>query len=229
MNQLNLQHVKLKPSEHPPGELSDKIHYKCRFCGKTSGLATEIREVCERIAGPDHFYCPFCVRNGYYTKSTKDVLVLSFRSILGYFYYALYCSKSRQLRSMWVSEIQDYADAHAKVGLQNPVFNYDSETYLWFVDFSKVGTGRKKIAVDEVLKTITNILSCFNLYEHSQGGAHAYYNKFRDAVVKFHTHRYRPQGRPFLIPTLTGKINVFPKGIKMEDIRDFTPDQLRSK
>lgn len=227
MSQLNLQHVKLKPSEHPPGELSDKIHYECRFCGKTCGLATETREICERIAGPDHFYCPFCIRHGYYTKASQHILVLSFRGIFGHFYYNFYCCKNRHGRQMWLSEIRDYIETHAKVGLQNPLFNYDPDTYLWFVDFSKVGTGRKKVAVEEVLKTVTNILSCFNLYQHSGTQINGLYNKYREAIVKFHSHRYRPKDRPFLIPTITG--GMFPKGMKSEDTRNFTPENLRAK
>lgn len=125
---------------------------------------------------------------------------------------------------MWLSEISDYIKAHEQAGLQNPVFHYDPETYLWFVDFSKVGNGRKKIEIEDVLKTVMNILTCFNLYEYANGGMHSFYNKYRDAIVKFHEQRYRPEDRPFLIPTL--QMRDLPKGITVEDTRAFTSHSM---
>jgi len=228
MNLLNLQKVKLKPANDPPvGELSDKIHYECHFCGKTCGLSLENREICERISGGDFFYCPFCVRHDYYTKSSQHILPLSFRSVMGYFYHALYSNK---VRKMWLSEIKDYESEHVKIGLQSPIFNYDPDTCLWFIDFSKVGHGRKKVEVEEVLKTVMNILACFNLYEHLHGNPNRFYEKYREAIVKFHENRYRPNDRRFLIPTLTTVGNAdFPKGITMESTRDFLPNKMRTK
>ena len=151
--------------------------------------------------------------------------MLSFRGVIGYLYHRKYIKKD-----LWYSELADFIDSHAEVGLENPVFNYDPETYLWFIDFSKVGISRRKIKVKDVMKTIINIMACFNLYDHiSQNEMVDFYNKYKEAVDKFATERYRPEGKPILIPSLTGIYQLDKDKISIEDIKAFTAADFISK
>jgi len=215
--------VNLVPVEKHPehGELADKIYYECMFCGKRVGLYPQERNVCEKLSGDD-FYCVFCLRNNFYTKNNRNILILSFRAIIGYYYYNFYLNGKK----MYFSQIEDYISAHVKVGLKNPIFNYDPDTMYWFIDFSKVGRGNKKIKINDVLKTIVNIGACFNLDANLCNNRSAViYERYKEAIEKFYSSRWRPQGKKILIPTLQGcdtaSGNTAP-GIKYEDTRNFS-------
>jgi hypothetical protein len=222
---INAQDVKLEQrQEDLKGELSDRIHQQCCFCEKTLGLYPPQRRLCERLSG-DSFYCVFCLRHGFNTKANRHVLVMSFRAIAGYYYYEKYQYANH--RQLWVSEIEDYLDAHEAVGLQNPVFSYDPESMLWFVDFNKVGRGRRKIRIHDVLKTVVNILACFNLPEHvTTLKMPKLYQKYSEAIEKFYTQRYRPDDRRLLIPTLQNCGVWESKKYGMENTRCFCSPKL---
>jgi hypothetical protein len=226
---INEQKVTLKKVEPgKDGKLADRAYYECEFCWKTVGFHPVNREVCETIAGGS-FYCPFCLRHDLHTKKSKDVLVISFRAILGTFYYGFYLGNVRVNKQMWFSEIQDYIKVHVETGLQNPIFSYDPETMLWFVDFSKVGRGKKKVPLESVLKTVLSILSCFNLkYNFPHGDIQIMYEKYEEAIQRFYSHRYRPSDKKFLIPTLTTLMNET-KGFKLENTRNFSQKKMLIK
>lgn len=99
---------------------------------------------------------------------------------------------------------------------------YDQETYLWFIDFSRVGTGKKEIPIIEVHRTIVDILTCFNL-EHFLGpdAPIEMFTKYQDAIDLFYEKRFRPKRRKLLIPTLT----CFEAS--SEKFRDFIPKNLK--
>ena len=221
---LNILDVNLVPVEKKPenGELADKIYYECMFCGKRVGLYPEQRYICEKLSGED-FYCVFCLRNNFYTKNNRNILVLSFRAIVGYYYYNFYINN----RKMYFSQIEDYISMHVKAGLKNPIFYYDPETMLWFIDFSKVGRGSKKLKTGEVLKTIVSILACFNLDDNmSNNKSPVLFERYKEAIEKFYTSRWRPEGKRILIPTLQGCENLFTKPSVFEDTRHFTHKRL---
>lgn len=222
MAESNQQKVTLKKlSNFNNGKLAETVYHECNFCHKTVGLHALNREICDKLSG-NFFFCPFCLRHGLNTKNNKDFLVLSFRAIIGYFYYSLYLHKLRIGGSvMRFAEIQDYIDSHVEVGLQNPLFSYDPETMLWFVDFSKVGRGNKKVPIKDIQKTVLNIIACFNLKIHfPHTDIHPMVEKYQEAIDKFYSHRYRPEGVRFLIPTLQG-IGGDTKNFKMETSRSF--------
>ena len=220
------QKVKIVPKEDtPPGELSDIVHYECAFCMKTIGLHAAQRKLCEKLSGSE-FYCPFCLRHGFNSKANKHVLVMSFRAIAGYYYYEKYVYTNN--RNLWISEIRDYMDRHEATGLQNPVFVYDPSTFQWFVDFSKIGRGKRKVRVAEVYKTTINILSCFNLTEHIPIVKMAkFYEKYREAIEKFYTQRYRPEGKRLLIPTLQGCGIYDSKKFSIDNTKVLSPKHLQ--
>jgi hypothetical protein len=129
--------------------------------------------------------------------------MMTYRSIIGYYYYAFY--KKPQKKVMWLSQIKEYVESHQKAGLQNPIFKYDPESMLWFVDFSKVGTGRRQLPLEEVYKTVISTLASFNLYDtcpHIR--MHKLYDKYREAIEIFYKQRSRPADKKILNPTLIG-------------------------
>lgn len=202
-----------------PGELSNKIVEKCVFCQKPIVINACNSFVIKKLSGPERTFCPFCLRNGFYTKRNKHILVLSFRSLIASLYYQNYV----QNRKLWLSQIQEYIDAHESVGLKNPLFLYDPETYLWFIDFSRVGVGKKNLPVIEVHRTIVDILTCFNLEHFFGPSCYAeMFPKYRDAIDLFYEKRFRPKRRKMLIPT-------FPTHVKVssDKFRNFLPRNLK--
>lgn len=187
------------------GELAEKTYSICECCTKCVGLYKVERNLCERLTADGHFYCGFCIRHRFNTRNNRDVLIMSFRSIIGFFYDYLYKDKSE----ISFSQVQDYVQLHQKVGLQNPIFYYDEESMLWFVDFSRVGRGKRKLPLKDVLQTTMGILSCFNLSQVvSDANMHKIFEKYRGAIEKFCSHRYRPEGRWLLVPTLSGCVTA---------------------
>ena len=223
---INSQNVVLnKKEESLTNKLSEIIYYECAFCEKTEGLYTAQRKICEKLSGAD-YYCTNCLRHGFNTKLNKNILPLSFRAIPGYFYYELYLYAIT--RKMWIGEINDYIISHEMAGNLNPVFTYDQESMLWFIDFNKVGKGRKKIKLSDVMKTISNILVCFNLQDNIPTVKTAkLYEKYNEAITKFYTHRYRPNEKKLLIPTLSG-CGVWDtnKKFNLENTRGFTSTKM---
>jgi hypothetical protein len=203
-----------------PGELSSKIVEKCIFCQKSIEINACNALVIKKLSGPERTFCPFCLRHGFYTKRNKHILILSFRSLIASLYYHTYASHTRKL---WLSQIQEYIEAHEYIGLKNPVFFYDPETYLWFIDFSRVGTGKKEVPIIEVHRTILNILTCFNLANFlGPDSPNEIFVKYRDAIDLFYEKRFRPKRRRMLIPT-------FPTHLKIaaEKFRNFLPKNLK--
>jgi hypothetical protein len=221
--------VELCPVKHDlGGELAKKIYYECAFCGKKEALYADSRHLYEKLSG-DEFYCCFCLRHGFNTKNNKNVLILSFRSILGYYYNAFYLHPVTPDKRMYLCEIQDYADSHAEVGLKNPVFYYDPTTYLWFIDFSRIGKDKKKVKLEEVFKTISNMLACFNLRHYFYNiKISSFYFKLEESIEKFYHSRYRPDNRPQCVPTLAGCLDYITvhKSFTLEETRYFTPEHF---
>jgi len=203
-----------------PGELSNKVLEKCVFCHKSIILNANNSFTIKKLSGPERTFCPFCLRNGFYTKKNKHILILSFRSIIASLYYHNYLISNRKL---WLSQIHEYIDIHEKVGLKNPLFSYDPESYLWFVDFTRVGQGKKNLPLIEVHRTIIDILTCFNM-EHFFGpcSQEDTFSKYRDAINLFYEKRFRPRKRRMLIPTFPTNLKLSP-----EKFRNFLPRNLK--
>jgi hypothetical protein len=202
------------------GELSEDFFQKCSFCEKTVELVPFNRKIIEKFNDTKNFYCPFCIRNNFYTKNRYNVLCFSFRGIIGYFYYFLYHNNK-----IWFSEIEDYIDSHVQTGLLNPLFVYDQENLIWFVDFSKIGKTKRKVLLEEVNKTIINILVCFNLHDNIPLiNMVILYNKFQLAFLNFYEKRKRPEKKRILIPTLSGCIEG--KKEFFEKCRNFTKKDM---
>jgi hypothetical protein len=222
------QEIELSPiAPASSGELSDNLYLECCFCGKTSGFYPRMRKLCERLSGPD-FYCDFCLRHGFNRQSNRNILIVSFRAIVGFYYYDLYRCSTAGVKDLYLSDIEDYVKSHIATGLQNPIFIYDEDTMLWFLDFEKIGRGRKKVRVGEVLRTVVDILSCFDIYLHYPSlNMHCLYDKYREAIEKFYCQRYRPDNRKECVPTFAScGVSDTGKKFSFEDTRIFTKRNL---
>lgn len=207
--------------------LADEFFYNCNFCEKSVVLNSIHADLYDKLVLSNEFYCANCIRNGFHTKRRKDILQLTFRAIFGYIYIKEYKSKSLKDQTIYLSELQDYIDRHVQVGLLNPAFSYDPETYLWFIDFSKVGDGKRKIEVVEICKTIVNILSCFNIYNSIPGAQmHKLYDKYNEAVILFMEKRQRPDKKRLLVPTLLGCGGTVETTFDYSETRNFFPQNL---
>jgi len=216
--------IKLKPiEENLNGELADRIFYECNFCGKKVGLYTEQRKIYERLSG-DQFYCNFCLQNNLHTKNNQHTLILTFRGIIGYYHQILYIGNKK----LYYSQLEDYIKSHEQTGLTHPLFRYDPSTYLWFVDFSRVGQGKKKIHVAEIKKHVVNILACFNLTSQIDYiKPSKLFLKYSDAIDGFHEKRYRPENKKILAPTLVNCGGATDnKNIPHDDLKNFTAEDF---
>lgn len=224
---FSISQVRLKPiPAASSGELSDKVFRKCCFCEKNYESGNSQSQLLDRLSGPGNFYCSFCLRHGLNNKGSRDVLILSFRSIIGHFYFQNYIQVNNGQR-LWISQIQDYINDHYRAGAVNPLFLYDPDTMLWFVNFAKIGTSKKKIPLEEVIKTVVSILTTFNLSENVPGvSMSSLFLKYKDAIDGFYRKRFRPADRRMLIPTIT---NTESKTCSLDKMRNFVFDDLKSK
>jgi hypothetical protein len=164
-------------------------------------MTASSRRFTEKLSGPDRFYCTFCLRHRFNQRDSRHILILSYRGIIGYYYQAFYAMSKKV--NMTISEIWDYVNLHAKVGTQNPLFLYDPESFLWFIDFTRVGSSPRKMPIKDVLGSAAEILMSFALHENIKDiKPHKMYLKYEEAILKFYRQRSRPANMRILSPTL---------------------------
>jgi hypothetical protein len=146
---------------------------------------------------------------------------MSFRGIIGYYYWGLYRCDFK--KSIWYSEIKNLIDFHVALGLQSPVFYYDPSTYLWFVDFNRIGKGNKKVPIEEVKSVIKSILMTFNLNIRAHASEDEVWKRFEQAINLYYSHRKRPKDKKMLIPTLIDICGNQYKDDFWEKTRSFSP------
>ena len=195
MKPVNLLEFRL--SKKVDDELSDTICYECQFCNKIIFLDENAHRMSDRLSG-DSFFCSFCIRHGFSTKSNRDV-------------------------HMYISQIRDLIEVQAITGLDNPVFSYDPDTFMWFVDFTKVGRGKKKLSLEDVTTTIDSILDSLEVDIHITE-SDILKDRFVESTKKFYSNRYRPINQKQLIPTLKDIAKLTKD--EMAYTRNFTPDDL---
>jgi hypothetical protein len=195
-----LNRVRFEEVASPALEDGLRAYIDCKFCQKLCMMTTQAKNVSRILAGDKHFYCLFCLRNGYYN-SGQDTMLLSLRGLIGYYYYAYYVAPKSP--SMNLLDLRDIIALHESVGGQNPLFRYDAETYSWFVDFSKVGEGDGKLPLNMILMTVIEMIAAFNIYENVRiASPQKYYLKFARAIDAFAKDRTRQQNRQVCTPTL---------------------------
>lgn len=196
-------------------QLSQIYTTHCHHCSKIV-VVEEGAYLADKL-GCNNFYCNFCTQQNFHLGDNKDILIMSFRGIIGYFYQERY----QNLFNISYSQIEDMINAHVRIGLLNPVFRYDPATYLWFLDFSKVSAGA--IPLSEIYKTTINIMACFNLYVLSTGfKTKVIWEKYKDAIDAFYKERYRPSGKKILKPTISGCFVMDNKNsVDLEKTKEF--------
>lgn len=202
-------------------EFSDTFYRNCTFCEKLIKITANNFQSCNNIGGSK--YCPFCLRHNFHEANSCNVLVFSFRGIAGYYYYRLY---RNAVPKLWLSQIENYLEAHALVGLQNPTLTYDPHALLWFANFNKIGSG-SKAPFDEVIQTIRSCFDCFQLKKHIPFAETPLWERFEKAIKLFHEQRNRPKNKKLLIPTLSQITQD--SEILYEDTRNFTRAELAVK
>lgn len=189
--------VDLKKLPTTGDELSDNFYRNCTFCEKFMKITPTTFDSCKNIGG--NLYCPFCLRNNHYFKDNHNILIFSFRAISGYYYYRLYKSKK-----IWVAQIENQIENHARIGLNSPVLSFDPHTLLWFANFNKIGTDAHKAPFDEVIMIIESMFDVFQVKDYIYPQArNILWDRFSKAIKLFYKQRKRPKERKMLIPTFS--------------------------
>lgn len=196
--------VELTKIEGNEESLSNTYYQICNFCDKSIKV-TPVNESAIKRLSSKAAYCSFCLRNNYHFRSSQNVLMMSYRGILGFYYYRFYFAEPR---TMWVNQLQTMIDKQALVGLQHPAFNYDPTTFLWFIDFNKVGNNSTKATFDSVLNTVKSMFDLLDVDHNCKRyfiqPSNALWEKFSKALMLFYQQRKRPKDRRMLIPTMHG-------------------------
>lgn len=182
----------------------------CNFCGKPVHLLPYSfnREISPKT------HCVFCLRNGFYTKNNRNVILVSFKNIIGYLYFEKYLREKR----MYLSQVESFVKCHEEVGLRNPIFYYDPDTMYWFIDFNRVGMTRRKINITFVFQTIINILACFNLSETIPDlELDLLFSKYKEDILTRH--------QKFIMPSLESCVR---SGAYIGEEKKFGNFQLKS-
>lgn len=203
----------------------DRSFRQCSFCEKFTVVTNHKKRFSDKLAS--QFFCSNCLRNDYY-KYNANIMVLTFRGIIGYYYYSYHVAP-KTTASMYGTELDEYIKKHILVGFSNPLFRYDEESYCWFIDFGKIG--KRKIAIDEILKTIVGQIAVFDLFDNVPNcSPKKFYDKFRNAITEFHNTRTRVGGVKIFAPTLIDcdiptKVSGF-RAIPVDMLENFLPSQL---
>ena len=196
-------------------EFSDNFYINCAFCEKLVKITPVNFHSCSNLG--NNSYCPFCLRNKFNYRDNHNVLILSFRGIIGYYYHRMYRTKPTKL---WVSQIEDMIEKHVEIGLSNPILSYDPSTFLWFADFNRIGSYKHKVPFDEIQVTLEQIFDTFDV----QGNISLYaetniWKRFDEAFKLFYKQRKRPKDKKKLIPTFA---QIITSNLDNEDFHEQT-------
>jgi hypothetical protein len=214
IKEVNITKIKTINSE----ELSDNVFRICNFCDKPIKLNLNNLNTCQNLCGKDCF-CPFCIRFNHHHRHSRHILPFSYRGIIGYYYYKLYLSNPPEI---YYSQIVDIIKKHKSIGLQSPIFYYDEDNFMWYLNFNLIGNQKNKAPYSEVKRVVGQMLNCFKLntvispfaQDHMQ-------KKFDKAIELFYQQRKRPKNKKTLIPTLEGTSSG-EKSSFYEQTRSFT-------
>jgi hypothetical protein len=171
----------------------------CVFCEKTVSIYKEEYDQTRSI-GHGHYFCPFCIRNGHHHQDAiLHTLPLSFRGVIGYYYWQLYINPSR---AIYLSEIESCIREHVQMGLQHPAFSYDPETLNWYINFRLIGKTKHKLPLKTVHDNIDFILETFGIKKRvPQLNVQMFQEKFNKAITLYYEQRQRPKEKKLLCPT----------------------------
>jgi hypothetical protein len=217
------------------GDIMDTdLSRKCFFCEKEQVCDEAELLFMDQIKTKDKFYCTECLRHYRHNNYSDRILMLSFRAIFGYWYYEEY--RYPKIPTMYLSEIAEQIHWHKEIGLKNPLFSYDDESSIWFVNFGGVGASKKVTAVDCSKKTICSILDIFSGIANID--LPKLEEKYNLAIDQYCEKFVRPEGGKLLCPTLKDCGHVKWQGssynayyavngkVPIEKTREFLPELI---
>lgn len=183
-----------------PDQLADEFYKYCSFCSKQVLINNEkIQKIPKSLIEEDYF-CDFCFRK---KNIQSKIVIFSFKSII-YYLYEIYKSDSSE-KTLYKSQFNDYIESHKKTGLKNLALDYDEESFNWFLNLDLIGDSENQIPLSEILKSIIEILVCFNLYYFEIDGFFIYKNikkSIETAIESKDTLNF-----PFMIPSSSQKFS----------------------
>jgi hypothetical protein len=223
---MKIQNVTIrKVDSQSETELSDNLYQICNFCDKLVITTQNNFISCLNMSGKK-FYCPFCLRNNFNLKSSKNIMILSFRTIISYYYYKFYDCKEELIS---FEDLEEMVERHAWHALQNPAISYDPFSMLWFLNFNKIGDSYKAAPIKEIIGTLRSGIKAFKLKNKlSLIAEENMWKKYSNAVYLFEEKRERPKGRKILLPTLAGCVH-FEKKEFWNITKEFLKSDMKSK
>lgn len=186
---------------------------ECNFCHKIFDSSKNAAKFNEFLCNKEK-YCRHCMRNRYYQPEiSKNIVILTYRALIGYTFYSFISNKNQ----IYINDVREMIQDHVNVAFLNPLFNYDAETYNWFIDMNPVIS--KKIDIGFVGRTIATQLSALGVGEiFYRGKPHMIYQKIMERLVS---------GDSFIMPFPTdGGSTTDEKGIPREYLKEFISSHL---
>lgn len=176
MQSYIVQEIELLPQEFT----LDQYFYQCCFCGNI--VEPPKYELSENR------YCNFCLRRYGNVDFVENVLLLTFKSVFGFYYQNFYVNETK--RTMWISDLIKIIDKHKNVGLENPAFDYDDDSMLWHLNFKKIGDGQYTLPIIEVFETLNDIISSLQISNFIPGlDVAKFSDKYTKEIRDFYTSR----------------------------------------
>jgi hypothetical protein len=160
------------------GEISDEFVKVCLFCDKEVLISQSNLRKMPRSLVENDFFCRFCNLR---KNSLPATFAFSLKALIHHYHESFYLKGSQ----LWASQIEDMVEQHRISGLKNSSMDYDDESFNWFVDSSLVGDGEEKVGVDEVYKSIIEMISCFNMWNFGIDQL-LIFRQIKDAMSSFH-------------------------------------------
>jgi|688.fasta_scaffold17329_4 hypothetical protein len=221
---MNLQEVNVTTIETEADKsVFDKSYRICAFCDKIVRVCSQNFQSCDKLSG-NKFYCPFCIRHSHNFRSSREILPMSFRGIIGFLYYRYYDANPRTL---YLGQLESMIESHHTIGSNNPAFSYDPANFMWYLDFNKIGNHSRKAPFDEIKLTTKLIFDVFDLKHYlNLQKEEVLYSRFEKAMSLFYEQRIRPTDRRLLIPTLNGIVSSKNNEEFFETTRNFTKSSM---
>lgn len=194
----------------------------CNFCGKMF-VPTDRERIDNEFLGRGKIFCDFCLRNSYSEPDiAKNTLAISFRGLIGYFFFAF--SNTSKVHGFYTTDLREMIENHFKAGISNHVFKYDTDTFTWFIDFSRVG--EKMMPLKNVIATVKMqlvALGCTEIFHKADVVRLVQFVEYE--IVKFSKTR-RTTSMPLLVTPLDAGVQTCkpgePKSIPFDAIANFS-------
>ena len=157
-------------------ELTDSFYKTCSRCAKDVLVTQHTARQMPKSLVDGRFHCRFCVTHGF---DKRQPFMFSLRSLICHLYESHEAGQSTHVR--YACQVADFIKEHREAGAKSFCLSYDDESFNWFMDCSLVGDGDGRIQTREVLKTVVEIISCFNPSRNSMD-CRDVYREIKDGI-----------------------------------------------